>query len=360
MSDQTAGAVIDMENLARMVAEGYIGERTNGDGFRLYNYTQRCQFDWVWNPETLACRGLVLDKDGNVQSRPFPKFFNVEDHENGRVPALPLEPFVVQEKLDGSLIVASVKPNGTLLVTSRGSFDSPHAQRAAEMLAGQDFIAPGETWCMELIAPWNRIVVDYGDRDELVTLARFDTATGQELPPDGPLPVARTFDGLTDVAEVMARLGTLSPNDEGYVLRFESGQRAKAKGAEYKRLHKLLTGVTPRTIWEALAHGHGLAAIVDRVPDEFHRWASDVASDLAAQFDRISSEASARYAALASMPSRKEQALALRDFEHRAAVFRLLDGRDASDIIWKSIKPGPAKAFWHDDETIAIAAANGR
>ncbi|MFB9080967.1 hypothetical protein ACFFWB_26745 [Flavobacterium procerum] len=48
----------------------------------IYNYTQNAQFERVWNEITIACRGLILDKDLNVVARPFPKFFNLGEMEN--------------------------------------------------------------------------------------------------------------------------------------------------------------------------------------------------------------------------------------------------------------------------------------
>lgn len=362
MSEETLASLshpLDLDALARMVAEGWIIERTNSAGYRLYNYAAKAQYEWFWNAETLACRGIVLAPDGAVQSRPFAKFFNLDEHATGRIPPLPVEPFTVQEKLDGSLIVASRLDDGTNLVTSRGSFDSPHAAEGAAFLDRYGIEVPeGETWCMELIAPWNRIVVDYGDRNELVMLARFDSASGDELDPDtGLLNVARTFDGIEDVDEISERLAALGPNEEGFVLRFASGARAKAKGDEYKRLHKLLTGVTPRTIWECLANGSGLGTIVDRVPDEFHQWAKGVAADLQSQHDDVLAMAEVEHAKVLEFPTRKDQALAIAGFPHKSVVFALLDGKPHSPIIWKGLRPPPARAFAMDADA---PSDNGR
>ena len=345
---------IDLDLLDRMVAERFVSRKVNDAGYRLYNYTQRAQYEGVWNPATLAARGLVLAPDGTPQSRPFAKFFNVEDHENGRVPPLPVEPFVAYEKLDGSLIVASRLPDGTNLVTSRGAFDSAQAVAAAKMLAGVA-VPPGETWCLELVAPWNRIVVDYGDTTSLTLLARIDTATGDDLPLVSPvpeIPVVGCLDGVDDYRAIVDRLASLGPNEEGYVLRFESGVRVKAKGAEYKRLHKLLTGVTARTIWECLSSGSGLDEIVDRVPDEFHQWAKDTAAALDAQYYAVRAEATAARDAIVDLPTRRDQALAIKDHPHRAVIFALLDEKPYAHIIWRGLKPEPGRPFALDDAEV--------
>lgn len=78
----------------------------------LYDYSQVCQFERCWTPETMQCRGLVVHDNGTVIARPFPKFFNVEEHDE----PLPSEEFEVFDKLDGSLIIASTLPDGTLLL----------------------------------------------------------------------------------------------------------------------------------------------------------------------------------------------------------------------------------------------------
>lgn len=44
----------------------------------IYNYTPRVQYEKLWNPITLLTRGLILDSENNIVSRPFGKFFNLE------------------------------------------------------------------------------------------------------------------------------------------------------------------------------------------------------------------------------------------------------------------------------------------
>lgn len=339
--------IVDLDNLSRRIMEGYVVERTGPDGLRLWNYTAKCQYERAWDNETRRCRGLVADAEGFVIARPFEKFFIV-----GELPQLPIEPFEVTEKLDGSLIVVAQGGDG-LCVTSRGSFDSPHAA-AGRLLWTRRYVgvAPpvGQTWCLELIAPWNRIVVDYGGREDLVLLAALDNATGRDVPCEAwPGPRVRTFD-MTEVAEVLARLSLLGPDEEGYVLRFlASGLRVKAKGDEYVRLHSLVTGVTARKLWELLSTGASLAAVIDRVPDEFAVWVQRTVTRLTDSYAAIEREARARHEAVAALPTRKDQALAIAGFAHRAIVFRMLDGQPYAAAIWKLVYPGPERPFRAED-----------
>lgn len=354
MTTTETADLLDADNLAKMVAERYINAKPGPHGLTLYDYSQRAQFDRVWNRETMTCRGLILRDDGTVQARPFSKFFNLAEHDSPFLPDLPAEPFEVFEKLDGSLIVASCNPDGSVLLTTRGSFGSEQAIAARDIwqrLYADLTIPEGETWCFEFLAPWNRIVVDYGERMELVMLARLDNATGRDLPlpAEWTGPVVRSFNGLTDFDAITARLATLGPNDEGYVIRFASGMRAKAKGDEYVRLHRLLTGVNARTIWECLATGTTLDDLLDRVPDEFYAWVSATADELRADFARIEAIARAKHDEIATLPTRKEQALAIAQFEHKSCVFAMLDGKSHDAIIWRVLRPEATRPFRIDD-----------
>jgi len=59
------------------------------------------------------------------------------------------------------------------------------------------------TLCFEIILPEYRIVVDYGSREDLVLLAAFDTATGEEIDLNRPdiaglgFPLATRYDART-------------------------------------------------------------------------------------------------------------------------------------------------------------------
>lgn len=334
--------LLDLDNLARRISEGYIAERRSG-GLRLWNYTAKAQYERVWDQETRRCRGLVATEDGLVVSRPFEKFFNVGEHAS-----LPGEPFVVYEKLDGSLIVIANGPEG-LVITSRGSFDSEHAQVARRLWLAKhaDVVIPaGQTWCFELLAPWNRIVVNYGAREELVLLSALDNETGRDVPATAwSGPVVQRFD-LSRVDEVVARLAILGPDEEGYVLHFlESGLRVKAKGDEYVRLHRLVTGCTSRMIWELLSTGQAIEPLLDRVPDEFMEWVRQTAGNLAQKFDEIRELARSRHDEVCTLPTRKEQALSIAGFEHRAVVFRMLDAKPYDEVIWKAIYPPAERPF---------------
>ena len=159
-------------------------------------------------------------------------------------------------KLDGSLGISYATPNGIQIAT-RGSFTSDQAVHATKLFQERYSALPWEadkyTYLFEVIYPENRIVVDYAGLDDLVLLAVIDTQTGQDVPlPEWFPNRVTTYDGITDLS---ALKGMAKDNEEGFVVRFSSGLRIKVKFDEYVRLHRLITGVNARRIWELLASG---------------------------------------------------------------------------------------------------------
>ena len=89
--------------LDQMITGGYVRvQRHPSQPLSIYNYTEKAQFENVWNQATLNCRGLIVDNaTRSVLARPFAKFFN---HGQPGAPVLDLdEPVSVTDKADGSL-----------------------------------------------------------------------------------------------------------------------------------------------------------------------------------------------------------------------------------------------------------------
>ena len=334
---------LNVDAILAEIDAGYINKQKHPTApLWILNYSQRAQFDWHWTRETMQCRGLIVDDQWNVVARPFEKFFSAEQL-NGVVPA---EPFEAYEKMDGSLGILYFF-DGKPQIASRGSFTSEQAQRATAMLSSKYADARFDsdyTYLFEIIYPENRIVVDYGDREELVLLAIIETATGKEWPLhayESVFPVVKKYDGFSQFDEIMT---TQDDSREGFVVRFESGQRVKIKFDEYKRLHKILTGISPRAIWEMLRAGSGLSSIIDRVPDEFYQWARETENDLRAQFAAIESTARNE---MTFIGTRREIAERFKACKYPSVMFSMLDGKAYADQIWRMVKPS-GKAFLCD------------
>lgn len=315
----------------------------------IYNYSAKAQHAQIsdWTEALKDCRGLILDDDGEIIGRPFRKFWNL-DQVADQVPAG--EEFTVWEKLDGSLgIVCSYA--GERIVATRGSFESDQAVWFGRWLdAKHGMFSPcGETWLFEIIYPENRIVVDYGDRKEAVLLAVM-TPDGVDMPllfeASDRFRKARRFDGMKefDVINSDPRFA----GEEGFVVKWSGGFRAKVKLEEYKRLHRLITQCSTRTIWEMLRSGFGTQELLDRVPAEFAAWVSITAAGLNAAFEEVSLAAMLAFNSCGSFPDRKSFAMWATKQPNHSLLFALLDGKDITDACWKLAEPKWATPFRKD------------
>lgn len=347
-------SAIDLEKTDQLVAEGYITKRPHPSGeLFIYNYTAKAQYDRLWTPETMQCRGLILDREGAIAARPLPKFFNLQEYKE----SLPAEPFDVYEKLDGSLGILYWYQDQPY-IASRGSFNSDQADKANKIFQERysdaiPLLDKSLTYLFEIIYPANRIVVDYGAYEALVLLAVIETASGREHPIEAfthlGFPIAKKYDGLKDL-EAIASLN--EQNQEGFVIRFGSGLRLKFKFADYVKLHRVLTQVTSKVIWEMLRDRTPFEDILERVPDEFYNWVKETKASLLAQYQQIEENAKddfERIVAIVDRSDRKEMAKHILTCQNHTILFSLLDGKDYSDYIWRTIKPAHEKPFMDDE-----------
>lgn len=331
--------MINLEEIHHMIAEGYITAREHPNGtLKIYNYTPSAQYERVWNDSTLACRGLILNDVGEIIARPFKKFFNLSEH---RPEEIPNEPFEVFDKLDGSLGIL-YHDGEKYAIATRGSFVSEQAIRGTAMLHRYDLhrIPTGVTLLFEIIYPSNRIVVNYGNREELVLLAAIDNTTGKDVPlPDIGCSIVGRYDGIENLADLQK---FENDADEGFVIRFRNGLRVKVKFSEYLRLHRLLTQCSSKVIWEHLSTNRPLDELLDRVPDEFYSWVRTTQADLLNRYQAIEEQAKSVFR---TFDTRKETAMYIMQQEHSDVLFRILDDKDYAPTIWKKLKPEYQKPF---------------
>ena len=121
----------DLNLLNQYVDKGWVVKQDHPTlPLSIYNYSRGVQYEKLWDPITLNCRGLVLDADGNIVAKAFPKFFNYEELTEASIPK---QTFEVFEKMDGSLGIC-FHYNGEWHMATRGSFTSEQAIRGKEML----------------------------------------------------------------------------------------------------------------------------------------------------------------------------------------------------------------------------------
>jgi len=312
----------------------------------IYNYTPKAQYERLWNEITLQARGLILDKNYQIQARPFPKFFNYEELESYQIPS---EPFEVYEKMDGSLGILYWW-NDRPYIATRGSFSSSQAQFATKLLYEKyaldlSNLEKSKTYLFEIIFPENRIVVNYENQEALILLAIIETQTGQELPLENiGFEIVKKYDIEKNFHEIK-QLNL--PNREGFVIKFQNGFRLKIKFEEYVRLHRLMTKCSTLTIWEFLAEGKSLEELIEKVPDEFYTWVKKIVTELQGRYAQIEAECHEVYHEL---PTRKETALYFQSQKYSSILFAMLDKKDYAPIIWRLIKPTFSKPFHEDVE----------
>lgn len=215
----------------------------------------------VWEEGELHLRSLLVRRNGEVVSSGFPKFRNYGEDRDDDVEfraALARGEAIHREKLDGSLIIASIIDGEPHLRTRGnhclGEFEEPVltliAQEYPDLFPGLRLCAPDLSVLFEYVAPTNRIVLKY-EKPELVLLGTvehdslevnnspfrlkmFSDRLGVRLPEEYELP---------DTLEELTALVKAWPDKEGIVADYEDtryGRRLiKVKATLYCRLHTI-------------------------------------------------------------------------------------------------------------------------
>jgi RNA ligase len=358
------------DELVEQLDAGNVRVQSNEDKtLFIYNYTESAQYNRVWNNVTLNCRGLILDEYGTIVARPWKKFFNYGE---GRLMINDDQPVEVTDKMDGSLgILYPVRDtvrkfNGgnpidveyvDWKIATRGSFNSDQAVHATRVWEDRyaDFVEPDDayTFLFEIIYPKNRIVLNYGELDDLILLGAVHKERGYYLGPreaagilGWPGPVTQTFE-YKNLAEAFA--APMRENAEGFVCR-SGTEMVKIKQVDYVELHKIVTNLNERTVWGALAGGQTVEDLCAIVPDEWHDWLRETADELEGKFDQIQAAVLDEFLDIQARVgrkcewrfdsiSRKDWAQEIVKSPNKAYLFLLLDKKPIDGPIWYSLKP---------------------
>lgn len=343
--------ILDPDNLGVMIDEGYIQVRYHPEfPYGIYCYTKKAMFDREWNNETMTCRGLIVNENsGEILARPFKKFFNYGE------PSAPIfkpdDWVTVYDKVDGSLGIAYDTPNGPAIAT-KGSFVSEQAVHATELLRSKYPRYQTDDYCtdlFEIIYPENRIVLDYGETDELRYLGSVVVDTGHDYwngilmthfgIPKNMCILSGEYEG------VMKAIDLSRPNAEGVVIvNDDTGERLKLKQEDYLELHKVMTGLNERQLWQWLAEGKHVADILTDLPEEIHEWANTILVELIdKQSELVERIGNAYQYHISKTADRKEFALRIRDYPSldKGAMFCMLDGQfdRADQLVWRAVRP---------------------
>jgi T4 RnlA family RNA ligase len=345
-------------------------------------YTEKCQYNKMWDEHTVLARGIITTTEGIVISRPFPKFFNLGEQE-----AEPIgwsDTIEVTEKLDGSLIVVRFY-NGELIVNSKGSFKSEYAEFARTWLMENmsDWVSAGingsdngkYTYLFEAIFPptnKNEVkVINYGDKRDLTLLAIIEIQTGSEYTYEQlqafarqhtiPLAPRYEFDDINAIITLCKTRATVN-DGEGLVLHFrESGKRIKVKSDIYIRLHRLISHANRKTVLEMLAKGDDIETIYAPLPDELYQDVKKWIKEFTDEYTEIQNRVNTELPGLLKIPDRKEQAKYIYQnpelAEIKGLLFMSIDGNDITSGIWGILKKRMKAKL--EDKPIVIAWVKG-
>lgn len=374
--------LIDAEELAAMRDGGFVREQYhNRMPLAILNYTDACTYAKQWNPVTLACRGLIYERiTGQVIARPWGKFFNYGE----MGVELDLDAAAeVTNKADGSLGILYADGR----IATRGSFHSVQATHATDLYRRRYHRKWKRdldlTYLFEIIYPANRIVLDYGQLDDLVLLGAVETDTGRTIGPEnlpewpGPRTAVMPARTLREALALPDR-----ENAEGVVVRFPASDTlVKLKQADYVALHRIVTGTSARVLWEYLvvdqckdlieepkhwgsflgldpakaeqilkAGADWQARMVEGVPDEFHAWVRTTIDGLLWSFVDILQEQTDLALALAGR-HRGDRAAAfaeLHDNVYQQEIMRMFRGEGDRSLrlrVWRELLPGVELPF---------------
>jgi RNA ligase len=369
--------LLDKEKLDHHIREGFVSVTQHpSQPLIIFNYTPRAAFAGAWGDGTLDyCRGLIVNQHSEeIVARPFKKFHNLNTQSMPETMAENLPPSrpEITQKMDGSLGIwyDDGTPEGA--IATRGSFTSPQALWATKWWKKQ-FIGPWlaspaiwrEYWTplFEIIYPENRVVVDYGGYAGLTCIGGVYIETGLDV---SRWELEKVFGShVVEKAYARTKRGkfrldhplTLAacakqniPNEEGYVASYDQGRlRVKIKFADYVKLHRIITGVNPRSLWELLSTNEEFDKT--GLPANFVAWAEKWENYLWNEFNRIQTEAvelfgdrpfreageteryyRAKFARFVMAQTKDRDYL-------KPVLFDMFDGYDGNRVIWRMLEP---------------------
>jgi RNA ligase len=333
--------LMDENELQEHIDQGYVSLQLHPSlPLGIVNYTAKTQYEQKWNDVTSWSRGLIVDESGKIIGLPFKKFHNYE-------PGMEVSgSAIVTDKMDGSLGIICMY-NDNLVVATRGSFVSTMAQWAYDHVVSNymnditRICQPDVTMLVEIIYPENRIVVDYGNFSDIVLLGVHDHGkwiSADDV--DWPGSKTTTFDvnSLQQALDLPVRDGK-----EGLVVYFPATDyRVKIKYAEYIEIHRAVFNLNKKEVWRTIMAGN-LRKLMDTVPDEFHSYIINVATELRQQVIQSIHEAMATYTyAMNRKPSSRADFYSLVGGTNQTAEAMLLYDRQLkklNDRLWKKVEP---------------------
>lgn len=295
-------SVLDVNLMNRMIEDKYVlsSSHPDDDTLKILCYGRSAQFDGKWNEATKLARGLIIQtsdeklNDAVIVQRPWKKFFTLsqldnnwhlgdeedqaEDSASNELELLDFSaPAEVTDKMDGSMGVLYIDPNGKPALSTKGSFKSEQAEYYTNMLqrnekfynAADSLLTnhPDTTFTFELISSGEyQIVLDY-DRDDISMIGAIKKSNGIYHSVSDYKNIWNPELGLTSAESMPAKNieEAFSMPDregrEGVVVRIISDDpdkqmQIKIKQEDYLKLHKSRTTFSKKDIRAVLRDTH--------------------------------------------------------------------------------------------------------
>lgn len=248
-------ALIDRENF--LVQERML----NGETVFLVNPNH---IGAKWSRDTLHFRSSLWDKEGDLISASFKKFFNLGEQPDLTPVPTSLRGHCLIEKLDGSTLIVSYH-KGQQIVRTRGTVDATALDNGYEIeqlrlrypLAFDTTQLRTErfSFIYEWTSPVNKIVIDYGSNPDLYLIgiiSHEDYSLVGQATLDGLAPalgVKRpekfSFDSVEDMTATVKTL----QGKEGLCVYTPDGQNIrKVKGDWYLAIHRFKSNANIETV----------------------------------------------------------------------------------------------------------------
>lgn len=345
---------LDLYQLNKRVEEGLLRKSQRGD-LLLFVYTEKTEFEKLWDKYTLMCRGLVVDTEGNVVSKTLGKFFNLDQNVTTQLANLPNEPYVITEKADGSYISIWFH-DGQWRASSKGSLDNEYIDFALTSLPDMSSVPINKVFACEVVLPRDldgmRRAVDHEPGlyfitafDKYQDFKELDWHKESKLWP-GVLKVRHFSD--TSIEQLVARQKS-ETGTEGWVIRFQSGLRVKIKTRHYLKIFAFINNLNPLSIKEFMLE-YGLEnerAWLEFFPEELVAEAALINQRLKTQFYCLLRTINAKFEELSwcfsndcdnIRESRKAFALKAKDDPDSWALFNLFDKKDIKEKLLKKLE----------------------
>jgi RNA ligase len=291
-------------------------------------------------------------------SRPFHKFFNVNEREETQTHAVDMtQPHVIMEKMDGSMIRPILVDGYLRLATKMGVTEV--AMQAEQWLAAQNpslkewlrlYMNSGYTPLFEWVSPLNQIVLTYETAD-LVLLAIRNNVTGEyldlseemkEIPcPFSIVPQYGSVEG--NISDYIARQRE-AEGREGDIIAFANGHRLKVKNDWYVRIHKALDRVRFDRNIVNLIINEEMDDVVPMMPDDVIEKVRDFEARFWKAFKQKENRLYGLRIAAQQTYEDDRKRIALEfvpTFENKADasfIFRMLDGKDLRELMLDHIE----------------------